>query len=162
MPAPRPTIAPGAGAITAPATGDAVIVFANSPGARCGTCDTLKISVAPSGQVLVEHGQWAGASHTWRYKRSVAHVGPARAAAFAAGLSGDRPTGTRLTSGAPCLGAAAEEDGLIIEWIEAERHDMLTFQFGCPAGRNSQMAERLRHAPDLLGLRGLVWPEGSQ
>jgi hypothetical protein len=145
--------------MTAPATDAAIIIYANTHGAHCGTCETLKLSVAPSGQVLVERGYWGAGHNNWRYKRSVAQVGPDRAAAFAASLSGDRPAGAQvLASSVACPVPAADNDGLVIEWIEAERHDLLTLKFGCPAGRNSELAARLRHAPDLLGLRELAFP----
>lgn len=153
-PAPAPT-APAAA--TAPATDDAIIIFANTPGAHCGTCETLKISVAPSGQVLIERGSWASATHgNWRYKRSRADVGPSRAAAFAASLSAHRPVGEQLAGGR-CSAPATGDDGLSIEWIEANRHDRLVVKFGCVAD-NAQIAEGLRHAPDSLGLRQLDFP----
>jgi hypothetical protein len=157
-PAPEPAIGP--------ATDSAIIILANTPGARCGACETVKISVAPSGQVLIERGHWAGVNN-WSYKRSVVHVGATRAAAFAASLSADRPTGQHVqTGGANCPsasanGGAAQSGGLVVEWIEADRHDLLNVPSGCRAGPGSQVAERLRHAPDLLGLHGLVFPEGG-
>ena len=159
---PRPVVVAGdadtAAAVAAPASAAAIITVINSPGTRCGTCDTQKISVAPSGQVLIEHGRWA-AGGNWRYKRSVAHVGPVRAAAFAAGLNGDRPSGSRLmTDGDTCPGVATANDGMVVEWIEAERHDRLTLRFNCPVARHGEVAERLRHAADALGLREVVWP----
>jgi hypothetical protein len=114
--------------------------------------------VAPSGQVLIERGYWASAGHSnWHYKRSRAEVSPDRAAAFATGLSAARPAGTQAI-GSSCPAPASGDDGLSIEWIEADRHDRLTVTFGCPAGHDRQLAERLRHAPELLGLRQLAVP----
>lgn len=163
IPAPvAPPVADTASAVTAPATDNATIVFTNVPDANCGACETLKVSVTPSGQVLIEDGHWAGNGRNWVYKRSVAHVAPDRVAAFAASLSSNRPAGEQLLSGGPtCPGPATEDDGLTIEWIEADRHDLLTFNFRCPARRDSPFAERLRHAPDALGLHQLVFPWGS-
>lgn len=156
--APRPAD-PAPRAVAASGNDSAVIVFANSPGAHCGSCETLKISVAPSGQVLIERGYWAENHSSWRYKRSVAHVGATRAAAFAASLSGNRPDGAQALAGiADCPGPVGEQGGLAIEWIEAERHDRLTVNFSCPPGRNSPTAEQLRHAPELLGLRQIAVP----
>ncbi len=105
--------------------------------------------------MLIERGYWASAEHSnWRYKRSRAEVSPARAAAFAASLSADRPAGVQTVGTAACP-ASSGDDGLSIEWIEADRHDLLTVKSGCPG---SQLAQRLRHAPDLLGLRQLALP----
>lgn len=154
-----PPVASAPSPATALATANATIIFANLPGARCGSCETLKISVTSSGQVLMERGYWTGDHSKWSYKRTVAHVGAERAAAFAASLSADRPSGARLLDGGIACMAAVQDDGLAVEWIEAERHDRLTVKYTCPAGRNTPVAERLRRAPDLLGLRGVVFPE---
>jgi hypothetical protein len=118
----------------------------------------VKLSVAPSGQVLIERGYWASADHSnWHYKRSRAEVSPARAAAFAARLSEARPAGIQ-SIGSGCPAPATGAGGLSIEWIEGDRHDRLTVTFGCRSGQDSQVAERLRHAPDLLGLSQLAFP----
>ena len=161
-PVAAPPLADTSEAAAAPASSDAVIVFTNTPDARCRACETLKITVTPSGTVLMERGEWLGDHRNWRYKRSVAHVGPARAAQFAASLSGDRPVGDQLLiSGPTCPGPASEDDGLVIEWIDADQHDQLTFNFRCPARRDSPVAERLRRAPDLLGVSQIVFPWNS-
>ena len=158
-----PTLAPSAPPTAAPpaamVAATAVIVFANTPGANCGACETLKVSVAPSGRILIERSHSAGDNREWQYKRSIANVGPAGAAAFAARLSAYRPAGAPVpTSDADCASAATLDDGLVIEWIEAGRHDQLAVNFRCPAQRNSPLADILRHAPDALGLRQLVFP----
>ena len=46
----------------------------------------------------------------------------------------------------------------MIEWIAAGQYDKARFAFGCPARRASQLADTLRHAPDVLGLRRVVFP----
>lgn len=140
-----------------PASDDAIIIFANIPGAHCVTCETLKLSVAPSGQVLMERGSWAAGRRDWHYRRSRTQVTPARAVAFAASLSADRPAGDSR-KGAGCATPATGDEGLSIEWIDAGRHDRLIAKFGCAGDGSSQIAERLRHAPDLLGLRSLILP----
>jgi len=163
-PSPAPAAPPEASPDAAPAepaTDNAIISFANTPGEHCGTCETVKISVAASGKVLIERGKWGYDHRNWIYRRSTTNVGPERAAAFAARLGVDRPNGDQLLAGdATC--PATEDDGLTIEWISSARHDLLTVQFRCPTGRDSQLAERLRHAPDLLGLRepALPWEGG--
>lgn len=167
-PAPAPAAPPAdqpspASTETAPAanpiTDQAIIVFANAPGTHCSTCETVKISVAPSGGVLIERGHWDSGHRAWRYRRAMAHVEPARAVDFAARLGAYRQAGERvLTGGTACPGPSAGDDGLTIEWIAASRHDLLTVRFGCPAGRASSLAETLRHAPDLLGLRQVAFP----
>jgi hypothetical protein len=141
----------------APATDRAVIVFTDTPGERCLGCETVKISVAPSGRVLIERSSWTR-EQKWRYKRSTANAGPERAAAFAAGLRDDRPAGSgTLPSSTACPDPAAQDGGLVIEWIEAGRDDQLTVRFDCALPRNNPLAERLRRAPDLLGLQ-LAFP----
>ena len=164
IPAPgvHPDVAPVVPAGGTPEPDNAIIIFTNTPGEHCGTCETVKISVAPSGKMLIEHGGWDSDHRNWRYWRTVADVGPARAAAFAASLKADRPTGEQvLASGATCSAPTTQDDGLRIEWLAAQRHDLLTAKFNCPAQRDSQLADRLRHAPDLLGLRQLRFPWGS-
>jgi hypothetical protein len=162
-PSPAPVAAPMATLAPAPvdstpvdaaAPSSGIIIFANTPGTHCGACETLKISVAPSGKVLIERGHWTGGNADWRYRKSVAHVPPARAAAFAARVNAYRPVGT--SAGPAC--AATADDGVALEWIGADRHDRLTVTFACAGQPNSQMADALRHAPDLLGLRQLDFP----
>ena len=108
----------------------------------------------------MERGSWSAGHSNWRYKRSHVNVGPARAAAFAASLSADRPAGTKSVGNASCVVAATGDAGLSIEWLEADRDDRLTVKFGCPvgAGAGDRVAERLRLAPDALGLKQLAFP----
>jgi hypothetical protein len=133
----------------------AIIMFSNTPGAQCAACETLKISVAPSGKVLIERGRWTGANRDWRYRKSVAHVSPARAAAFAARVNAWRPTGDKALGSCP----ASSGDGLLVEWIATERHDRLAVTFACSDAR---AAEALRRAPDLLGLGQLNFAWGAR
>jgi hypothetical protein len=157
-PAPAP-VATTDKAAAAPAATDAVIVFANIPGTQCGACETLKISVTPSGSVLIERGHWDSGHTSWHYERSKAQVGPARAADFAGRVGAYRAAGDQTLAGGPaCPEPVAEDDGLTIEWVAAGQYDQARFNFGCPARRASQLADTLRHAPDVLGLRQLVFP----
>jgi hypothetical protein len=97
-PLPAPAIPEAA---EAPATNHAVIVFANIPGSDCGACETVKISVTPGGQVLIEHS-FAAADK--RYKRQMARVSPARAAALPRGwppIAARRPRLMPMPSPAP-------------------------------------------------------------
>ena len=120
----------------------------------------MKLSVAPSGKVLIERGEWDTGHRNWRYWRSSANAGPARAAAFAASLAAVRPVGEHVLAGdATC--PAADDAGLTIEWISAERHDLLTFKHGCLAAQPSPLAETLRHAPELLSLHQPPYPWNS-
>jgi hypothetical protein len=155
--APAAVAAPAAAAEqnAAPASANAIVIFSNVTGGRCGDCQTLKISVAPSGKILIERGR--GAEESWRYRRSVAHVRPDRAAAFAARLAAVRPLGKQVLAGGPAC-PAAQGDALAIEWIEAERHDELTVPLGCGARREDAAIAALLHAPDLLGLHQLDFP----
>lgn len=133
----------------------AIIMFSNTPGPHCAACDTIKISVAPSGKVLIERGRWTGANRDWRYRKSVARVSPARAAAFAARVNAYRPAGDKALGTCP----ASSGDGLVMEWIAAERQDRLTVTFACS---DAQAAQALRSAPDLLGLRQLDFTWGPR
>jgi hypothetical protein len=141
--------APVAAASTEEPAGAGIIVFANLPGTRCGACETVKISVQPSGKVLIERGH--GAQESWRYRRSLARTRPERAAAFAARLAALRPQGKQdLTCAAP----TTQDQGVSVEWIEGDRHDQLTIAPGCG---NASLAT-LMQAPDLLDLHQLVFP----
>lgn len=155
-PAPAPqaplTTAPAA----VPSSPSAIVIFANVPGAPCGNCETLRISVAPSGKILIERGH--GAQESWRYRRSIAHVRPDRAKAFLARVAAARPMGQQTWAAGPACPANAPGDALSIEWIEAERHDELTVPLGCEARREDATISALLHAPDLLGLSQLVFP----
>jgi hypothetical protein len=152
-PLPAPAIPQAA---EAPATNHAVIVFANIPGSDCGACETVKISVTPGGQVLIEHS-FAAADK--RYKRQMARVSPARAAAFAARLAAYRSAQAQADADAiACPAAPTREDGVMVEWIEAGRDDRFAFAFRCAPRAASPLAEALRRAPDALGLGQLVFP----
>ena len=136
-PAETPPLADPAVAAGAPTADNAIIRFANLPGEACTRCETVKLSVAPSGKVLSERG-----------------------AAFAASLAAVRPVGEHVLAGdATC--PAADDAGLTIEWISAERHDLLTFKHGCLAAQPSPLAETLRHAPELLSLHQPPYPWNS-
>ena len=156
------TSAPASGADNgAPAQGRVVIVFANIAGKQCNQCQTVKLSVAPSGRVLFETTRATPTGDDWHYNRHMYRTDPANVAAFVAQLSTYRPAGERTTQAAACPAPATRDDGLSIEWLEAGRRDRLVLDFGCDAGRNSQIAQALRHAPDLLRLRQLTLPWAS-
>ena len=139
-----------------PGTNRAIVIFANVPGAQCGRCETVKISVAPSGQVLIERTYLAG---SWHYKHQFAHVEPARAAAFAARLSAYRGGGGQpMANASTCAAPATAGDGVSVEWLEAGRRDRFAFNFACTRDSDRQVADALRHAPDLLGLGWLAIP----
>ncbi|MDE1918683.1 MAG: hypothetical protein KGJ57_22025 [Sphingomonadales bacterium] len=159
-PEPSPGKAADAAVATVPAavpgSPSAIVIFSNVPGTHCGDCETLRISVAPSGKILIERGH--GAEESWRYRRSVAHVRPDRAKAFLARVAAVRPMGRETLAAGPACPAGARDDALAIEWIEAERHDELTVPLSCGARREDSAISALLHAPDLLGLRQLVFP----
>ncbi len=146
---PPPPAAPVAEA--APGSASAIVTFASTPGTQCGACESLKISVSPGGKVLIERGHFTGSNTDWRYRRYTARVTPERAAAFSARLAAYRPQGRQL---AACTAPAGSDSGVIVEWFEMGRHDQLNVSFAC----NAQIAEAMRSAPDLLGLKQLDFP----
>ncbi|WP_206241321.1 hypothetical protein [Novosphingobium terrae] len=147
-PPPPPPAAPAEAA--APGSANAIVTFASTPGTHCGACETLKISVSPGGKVLIERGHFSGGSD-WRYRRYTARVKPEQAAAFSARLTAYRPQGRQL---AACTAPAGRDSGVVVEWFEMGRHDQLNVSFAC----NAQIAEAMRSAPDLLGLKQLDFP----
>ena len=155
LPAPAPDAGTD-GSPEIPATDRAIIIFANIPGANCGVCEKVKISVAPSGKTLIERIYLSG---EWHYKRQIINVLPENAAAFAARLNAYRLPADQARASAPaCAEPDAREDGVVVEWIESGRRDRFTFTFGCAARRNSPLAEFLRHAPDALVLPRVEFP----
>lgn len=155
LPAPAPDAGTD-GSAEIPATDRAVIIFSNIPGSNCGACEKVKISVAPSGKVLIERIYLSG---EWHYKRQITTVLQENAAAFAARLNAYRLPADQARASAPaCAESDARDDGVAVEWIESGRRDRFTFTFGCAARRNSPLAEFLRHAPDVLALPPVVFP----
>lgn len=134
-----------------PGSANAIVTFASTPGTQCGACETVKISVSPGGKVLIERGHFNGNNSDWRYRRYPARVAPDRAAAFAARLAAYRPQGRQL---AACTAPAGRDSGVIVEWFEMGRHDQLNVTFAC----DPQIAEAMRSAPELLGLKQLDFP----
>lgn len=137
----------------------ATIVFTIRPARTCPTCQISKITVSPTGQVLIEYGHWDEVQRDWDYKHYRAKVRRNTANAFAAGLTAVRPVGQRAlrTAGLACA-AAARDDGVTIEWIEYGRRDLLDVTFDCAAPGDAQLAQRLRRAPDVLGLKRIAAP----
>jgi hypothetical protein len=148
--APPPPPAPPAEPAT-PGSANAIVTFASTPGTQCGACETVKISVSPGGKVLIERGHFNGNNSDWRYRRYPARVSPDRAAAFTARLAAYRPQGRQM---ATCSAPAGQDSGVTVEWFEMGRHDQLNVTFACDA----QVAEAMRSAPELLGLKQLDFP----
>jgi hypothetical protein len=137
----------------------ATIAFAVHPPENCPTCRNLKITVSPTGQVLIELGSWDDVHRDWKYQRSRAKVSRNTANAFAASLDAVRPVGARaLRTGGVACAAAQRDEGLTIEWIEFGRRDQLDVTFDCTDAVDGPAADRLRHAPDVLGLRRIAAP----
>jgi len=137
----------------------ATIAFAIRPAENCPTCQNVKITASPTGQVLIEVSNWDNIHRDWKYQRSRAKVTRNTANAFAASLNAVRPVGEQaLGVGGLRCGAASRDDGLTIDWIEYGRRDRLNVRFDCSGAGDSRLAQRLRHAPDVLGLRKLIAP----
>jgi len=137
----------------------ATIAFTIRPTQNCPTCQLSKISVSPTGQVLIELGHWNNVHREWDYQHYGAKVKRNTANAFAASLNAIRPVGaaTRRIAGLAC-NTPTRDDGLTIEWIEFGRRDFLDVTFDCSASGDSQLAQQLRHAPNILGLPRIAVP----
>lgn len=137
----------------------ATIVFTVTPAGTCPQCRLTKITVSPTGEVLIELGHWDAVQRDWDYQHYKARVKRNAANAFAAGLKADRPTGEASVhmSGLACT-LPTRDAGLTIQWLEFGRRDRLNVVFDCPASGDRQTAQRLRHAPDVLALRRIAAP----
>ncbi len=137
----------------------ATIVFTVRPAQNCATCLISKISVSPTGQVLIETGHWNALHRDWDYTHEKTRVKRNAVLAFAASLSAVRAAGQNsLRLAGPACAAASRDDGLTIEWLEFGRRDLLTVQFDCAGSGDRQLADRLRHAPNMLGLKKVAVP----
>lgn len=137
----------------------ATIVFTITPAGTCPSCQLTKITVSPTGEVLIEVGHWDAVQSDWDYQHFKAKVKRNTANAFAASLKTDRPSGeeTLHTAGLAC-GMPTRDAGLTIQWLEFGRRDHLNVVFDCPASGAPQNAQRLRHTPDMLALRRITAP----
>lgn len=138
---------------------EATIAFTMRPAEHCATCQTVKITVSPTGEVLVERGAWDITQQDWKYEHATSKVKRPKVNAFAANLNFDRPIGNKAltTPGVDCR-LSTREESLTIEWMEYGRHDQLDVTFDCSAGGDTQLAQRLRHMPNVLGLRKIAVP----
>lgn len=137
----------------------ATIAFTINPTQQCPTCQAVRITVSPTGEVLIERGNWDNVHRDWRYQRTRTKVKRNRANAFAQALNGDRPMGERTlrTAGLAC-DSHTRDDSLTIQWIEFGRRDRLHVKFDCGMKSDSTLAERLRKVPNVLGIRQITAP----
>ncbi|MBC2667260.1 hypothetical protein H7F51_17210 [Novosphingobium flavum] len=154
IPLGQPAQASAAAALSeVPASQSAIIILTLAPAADCPTCRTLKYSVTPSGSVLIESSGWKADHSKWDYKHRTVEVGRDHAAALAASLGADRPSGNKAVGGdATCRGRTGESGAMTVEWIQAGRIDRLSLAEACPGAADGQLAQRLRHVPEQLGL----------
>jgi hypothetical protein len=66
-----------------------------SPPSACKDCETVRLSVSPTGEVLIERGQWDVIHQKWDYRRTPTKTKAQNAAAFIAAMAPDRPLGSR-------------------------------------------------------------------
>lgn len=121
----------------------ATLVFTHSPDPRCTDCETLKLTVSPSGEVLIERSHWDQGHIKWHYRRTTARTTPDRAASFAAFLAAPcQPSGP--------ASATPSETTVTVGWIAPSGTGQQTLAGPCAA--------RLAPAPDRLGLPQLALP----
>jgi len=135
------------------------IVYTIAPTDRCATCQMVRITVSPTGEVLIERGNWDAAGLKWRYRGATSRVKRNTANAFAAALEVERPVGekSRVVTGLAC-DMPIRDDSLTIEWIEFGRKDRLTVKLDCTVQGDSRTVERLRRMPNILGLPTIAVP----
>ncbi|WP_395396024.1 hypothetical protein WBP07_22090 (plasmid) [Novosphingobium sp. BL-8A] len=118
-----------------------------------------KITVSPTGEVLIEFGRWDAVHNDWDYQHSRAKVKRRTADAFAASLSEFRPKGEPTVSATvPQCDQSTRNAGLKIEWIEFGRRDQLDVPFDCSVRSDNQIAQKILGAPAILGLQRIGVP----
>jgi|GEM_PF-5654038 len=129
------------------------IVITATPAPACAQCETIKMTVSPVGDVLVERSSWDAGHRKWRYRRFPQRTTPAKAAAFATALASDRPLGVKAASGdEACADGATGGATLALRWIDGARDDRLDLRFACSAYAGSAWDARIRAATAQLEL----------
>ena len=119
-----------------------------------GACPVYRVTVHGDGRGLFEGRRFTAVSGTRAFR-----VTPAQYRAFAAQLQPLRPAaGARRYSGEACRIMATDLPSAEVSWSTGQQ---LYFYFGCDMERNRAIAERLRAAPGLLPIAGLIGRPGA-
>ena len=118
-----------------------------------GACPVYKVTVHRSGAGLFEGRRFTAVTGERAFE-----VTPEQFRAFVRQLAPLRPTGgERRYAGDVCGAMATDMPSADVRWHTAggaEQH--LYFYYGCDMERNREIADRLRSAPGLLPLGGLI------
>lgn len=125
-----------------------------SPPSECKDCETVRLSVSPTGEVLIERGNWDMIHQKWVYRRTPTKTRPRNANAFIAALDGDRPLGIKAVSGnAGCTAPESDAGGSVaLRWVDGLRDDRLNVSFACAPYAGSTWERHVREAAALLSL----------
>jgi len=149
-----------AGCATTPqaeAAGREVRSISYETGPCFGACPVYRVTVNADGT-----GRFEGRNFTAARGERAFRITPAQYRAFAAQLAPLRPArGSRRYSGDACRIMATDLPSAQVTWAGAGGDQQLFFYFGCDMDRNQAIAERLRAAPRLLPITGLIGRPGA-
>jgi hypothetical protein len=133
------------------AAGESLDSVSYETGPCFGACPVYRVTVNRDGQGLFEGRRFTAVTGERRFS-----VTPAQFRAFVARLAPLRPaSGERRYAGEACETMATDLPSAEITWRAADLQS-LYFYFGCDMERNRAIAERLRSAPDLLPIAGMI------
>jgi hypothetical protein len=136
-----------------------LVTYETRPGPFCGRCDTLKISAASNGRVLIEQGYWAGDYRDWRVVRRSLRVKRAQFARFRSHLAPYRPVGEHwLRDQEGCTPFMTDMPEILVSWRGSGADGRLWFNLGCDPEKWAPLARALTTAPTHLGIRNLPVP----
>lgn len=140
-------------AAAAPA-GAPTIVYETAPGPFCGPCNSIKLTVGPTGRVKVEQGHWAGFYADWRVERRQVWVSEERLAAFRLSLATVRPVEPlQVIDDRNCIPFVNDSPSITVRWRENSAEARLIYDLGCTDPKRAAMREALTNAPAILGIR---------
>jgi len=118
-----------------------------------GACPVFRVSVSPDGS-----GTFEGRQHTAVTGERAFRITPEQYRAFAAHLAPLRPAeGSVRMSGEACRQMATDLPSAEVTWFsQIGNSQNYYFYFGCDMDRNAAIAERLRSAPALLPISGMI------
>lgn len=121
-------------------------------GACHGTCPAYKVTVSSDG-----HGIFEGERYTAVTGRRAFRVTPAQWRAFRARLQALHGHGTVDLTGPPlCTAMATDMADVEVRWSGAWRPFVLRANYGCRTARQGGVFARLRRAPEVLPIAGLI------